>query len=283
MTPNIVHSIRDRLLSISRQQRTDYNRILSRYAIERFMYRLSISEYADRFVLKGAMLFSLWFGNEARPTKDIDFLGKGEFSFDLLRSLFFEVCKIEVPEDGIIFETDSIEIKDIREGELYNGLQATIASRLGSAALKVSVDVGFGDAVFPSPRKEKYPTLLDMPAPIILVYPPETVIAEKFDAVLALGMRNSRMKDYFELWTLSQGRDFNIEILLQSIKQTIERRGRQLPTEVPVGLTSDFATDPQKQLQWNAFLRRLGVSGDEYELERVVSNIREFLEPIISP
>lgn len=228
MSKSRSHSIQARLLNYSRDRQVNHNHTLARYGIERLMYRLSRSSHADRFVLKGAMLFVLWLKNSQRPTQDLDLLGFGDLSAATLRSVFEDICETPVEDDGLEFFKERIDIEEIRETEVYQGLRVRIPGRLGNIRLTVSVDVGFGDTVVPDPEKTSYPVLLDLPHPEIMVYPRESVVAEKVDAMILLGIRNSRMKDYYDLWTLAQHFSFDAELLAKSINATLKRRGREL-------------------------------------------------------
>lgn len=276
------HSIQAKLLNYSHAHQENHNHTLSRYAIERLMYRLSRSPHADRFVLKGAMLFILWLDEAHRPTKDLDLLGLGEFSADSLRTIFEEVCATAVDDDGIEFLKEQIVIEEIREAEIYQGLRVRITGSLGGIRLNVSVDVGFGDTIVPHPKKETYPVLLDLPKPKLKTYPRETVVAEKLDAIFVLGLRNSRMKDYYDLWTMARHFEFDGRILIDAIKATLERRGRRLQTNQLPGLEDAFAQTPSKQTQWKAFLRRTVPNQQDVELSEVVSTIRAFLSPLLT-
>lgn len=282
MTTPKAHSIQAKLLNYSHAHQENHNHTLSRYAIERLMYRLSMSPYAERFVLKGAMLFVLWLNEVHRPTKDLDLLGLGEFSADSLKTIFEDICALSVEDDGVEFFKELIAIEDIREAEIYQGLRVRITGALGSVKLNVSVDVGFGDAIVPRPKKETYPVLLDLPKPKLKIYPRETVVAEKFDAIVVLGLRNSRMKDYYDLWIMARHFEFDGAILTDAIKATLERRGRRLQTDQLPGLDNAFAQTPNKQTQWKAFLRRTVPDQQDMELAEVVSVIRDFLAPVLS-
>lgn len=220
------------------------------------MYRLSRSPHADRFVLKGAMLFVLWLQDSHRPTQDLDLLGFGDLSADNLRSIFEDICETPVEDDGIEFFKDRIEIEEIREAEIYQGLRMKIPGRLGNIRLSDSVDVGFGDIIVPEPENAIFPVLLGLPHPEMKTYPKETVTAEKVDAMILLGGRNSRMKDYYDLWTLAQRFPFGATLLAEAINATLKRRGRELPSHMLSGLRDEFADSPTKQTQWRAFLRR---------------------------
>lgn len=280
MSSSQAHSIQARLLNYSRQHRENHNHTLVRYGIERLMYRISRSAYADRFVLKGAMLFVLWMQDSHRPTQDLDLLGLGELSAEKLKNMFEDICDIPVEDDGLEFFTKSIEIAEIREAEIYQGLRVKIPGRLGNIRLSIAVDVGFGDAIVPAPERFTYPALLDLPKPEIKAYPKETVIAEKLDAMIVLGARNSRMKDYYDIWTLLNVFSFDASLLAESIRSTLQRRGHDLPTQLG-GLQDDFATDPTKQTQWKAFLRRTVPDQEGLDLIDVVKGIRDFLEPVL--
>lgn len=281
MSTSRSHSIQARLLNYSREHQVNHNHTLTRYGIERLMYRLSQSPHSDRFVLKGAMLFVLWLEDLHRPTQDLDLLGFGDLSSPSLRNIFEDICAMPVEDDGLEFSKDEIEIEEIREAEVYQGLRVKIPGRLGSTRLNVSVDVGFGDAVVPDPEKSDYPVLLDLPHPEMKTYPRETVVAEKVDTMIVLGLRNSRMKDYYDLWTLAQRFPFDAALLARAIDATLKRRGRELPSQLPPGLQDEFVANPTKQTQWKAFLRRTIPDQADLELGEVVPAIREFLAPVL--
>ena len=200
---NVAASIRQRLLNLSRERRENYDLILTRYGLERFLYRLANSEYAERFVLKGAMLIIILTETGHRPTKDLDLLGYGDHSAEALKALFQEVCRVEAEPDGITFAPDSVQVEDIRKDQEYQGKRVKLKGMLGQIPVNLQVDIGFGDVVVPEAREIEYPTLLELPAPRIRAYPKETVVAEKLQAMIALGMGNSRMKDFYDLWVMS--------------------------------------------------------------------------------
>lgn len=258
----------------------NHNHTLARYGIERLMYRLSMSPHEDRFVLKGAMLFVLWLKDLHRPTQDLDLLGFGDLSSSSLKGIFEDLCDLPVEDDGLEFFREGIEIQEIREAEIYQGLRVKVSGLLGTTRLKVSVDVGFGDVVVPDPEKSEYPVLLNHPQPEIKTYPREAVVAEKVDAMILLGIRNSRMKDYYDLWTLAQRFPFEASLLARSMDATLKRRGRQFPSRALQGLQDEFAASPAKQTQWKAFLRRTIPDQGDLELSEVVSLIREFIAPV---
>ena len=217
-------SVQTRLIQHAKYLGVDPNLILTRYAVERLLYRLSQSEHADRFVLKGAMLLLVWLGESLRPTRDADLLGFGDLSDDDLAQVFREFCNLEVEPDAMVYLADTITVAAIRPEDAYGGRRVTLSSRLGNARLKVQIDVGIGDAITPSPNWLNYPSLLDFPQPRLRVYTPETVVAEKFHAMVLLGIRNSRMRDFFDVFALARGMNFEIDALAEAIRATFDRR-----------------------------------------------------------
>ncbi|WP_301101761.1 nucleotidyl transferase AbiEii/AbiGii toxin family protein [Propionivibrio sp.] len=277
---NLAASIRDRLLNKARAEKLDYNLLLIRYALERMIYRLSISSERDRFLLKGALLFDLWFDVPHRPTHDADFLGFGSAEIPQVEAVFRDICRIEVA-DGIVFDPDSVKASEIRKEANYAGVRVTLLGMLDKARCPVQADIGFGDAVVPGPDEVDYPVLLaELPAPHLRVYPRYTVVAEKFEALTSLGILNSRMKDYFDLWVLARHSEFDSQILTRAIAATFQRRQTGFPDGVPIGLSNEFASDPQKVKQWNAFLRKNAI--DPKPLSEVVTYLREFLMPVLA-
>lgn len=276
---NLGASIRDRLLNKVRAEKLDYNLLLTRYALERMIYRLSISAERDRFLLKGALLFDLWFDVPHRPTHDADFLGFGSAEIPQLEAVFRDICRIEV-DDGIVFDSDSVKAAEIRKEANYAGVRVTLMGMLDKARCPVQADIGFGDAVVPGPDEVDYPVLLaEMPAPHLHVYPRYTVVAEKLEALTSLGMLNSRMKDYFDLWVLVRYSEFDRQILIRAIAATFERRQTRIPDGVPIGLSDEFANDSLKEKQWNAFLRKNSIAPKP--LLEVVTDLRDFLMPVL--
>jgi len=273
---NLGASVRARLLRISKEKGQNFDLILTRYAIERLLYRLAQSRHADRFVLKGAMLLMTWFDEPFRGTRDLDLLGYGDPSPERLVDIFKEVLAMDA-QDGVVFEADSVRISRIREDNQYGGFRIRTTADIGGARLAANVDVGFGDATEPVPETLDYPALLDMPAPRLRGYARETVVAEKFQAMVALGTTNSRMKDYYDVWVLSQSFDFDRERLAGAIAATFARRKTKVPEELPDALTPAFAESSVKQQQWEAFKR--DVAMDPGSLGDVISALEVFLMP----
>ena len=277
---NVAASVRSRLLNKARAEKLDFNLLLTRYALERMLYRLSISKQRDQFLLKGALLFDLWFDIPHRPTHDADFLGFGSAEIPHIESLFREVCQIEA-DDGIVFQAESVKADEIRKEANYAGVRVTLLALLDGARCPVQLDIGFGDAVVPGPDEVLYPVILgDMAEPHLRVYPRYTVVAEKLEALTSLGMLNSRMKDYFDLWILARHSDFDGAVLSTAIQATFERRSTAIPSGVPIGLTDEFTLDAQKEKQWQAFLRKNSL--DKTPLATVVDDLRSILLPALA-
>jgi predicted nucleotidyltransferase component of viral defense system len=254
---------------------------LTRYGTERLLYRLSQSERADHFILKGAFLLSIWTDRLQRPTRDLDLLGHGDSSQEALTQLFREICVADVQPDGLTFHPDSVRVTEIREDQEYGGQRLRMIARLGNARINLQVDIWFGDVITPASDDIEYPSMLGLPSPRLRAYPRETVIAEKLQAMVALGMANSRMKDFYDVWMMSHELRFEGRTLSRAIQATFQRRLTELPRTVPTAFTEEFAGDPDKGTQWNAFLsrNRLGVGG--LDLTQIVGDICLFLMPPI--
>jgi predicted nucleotidyltransferase component of viral defense system len=278
---NIAASVKQRLLNISKERDEDPNLVFIRYAIERLLYRISCSVYSTRFILKGAMLFAAWRGKTYRPTKDIDLLGFGDASAEGLRSIFCDLCRIEVEPDGMEFIEKSIQITGIREDLEYPGQRVKMESRLGNARINIQIDIGFGDSIVPEPAEITYPTLLEMPAPHIYAYPPETVVAEKLESIVSRGILNSRMKDYYDLKILSADFPFDGRTMTKAIEATFTRRGTAIPKDTPVGLAEEFSSSPDKKTQWKAFLKTSKLEDTNMDLSRIIDDIHTFLMPLV--
>lgn len=280
MSPrDVAASVRQRLLNLARERREDFGLVLTRYALERLMYRLSRGAHCEQFVLKGAMLFALWGDEPHRPTRDLDLHGRGASDASRLEQLFREIIGVQVEDDGLEFAPETVRGERIREEEEYEGMRVRFEARLGSARIPVQVDVGFGDAITPAAEETDYPVLLDFPAPRLRAYPRETVVAEKFEAMVKLGIANSRMKDFYDLWVLARDFEFQGRALSRAIEATFARRRTPVPTEEPLALTAAFHEDEGKRTQWLAFLRRTGLESGGKTLGDVVPALREFLMP----
>jgi predicted nucleotidyltransferase component of viral defense system len=275
---NLVASIRDRLRTLARQQREDYNFTLMRYANERFLYRLSRSAHRRDFVLKGAMLLPLWGAETYRPTRDIDLLGFGDPARERLGRIFGEIAALPVKPDGMAYHADQLSMEGIR-GQEYGGIRVRVPGTLGNIRLPVQIDVGFGDAITPPALEAEYPTLLNLPAPVLRMYPVETVVAEKFEAIVRFALANTRLKDFYDLWSVAQTRSVDGVTLVEALTNTFLRRGTPVPTSLPTGLSPDFFEDAAKQRQWSGFLRRVAPASLPVELRLVAENLTLFLMP----
>lgn len=278
--PNVAASVRARLLNVAKAQGVDFNQVLVRFALERILYCLTQSQHADRFLLKGALLFTLWYDMPHRATRDADLLGFGASDLDSVAETFRDIAAVAV-DDGIVFDPASVTVEEIRKEAGYGGVRVIIAGELAKARCKTQIDVGFGDAVTPAPVDSIYPVLLDdLPAPKLRAYPTYTVIAEKLHAIALLGMTNSRLKDYFDLSVLLERETLDTDLLGQAIKATFERRGMSMPDDVPIGLTDEFAHDASRQSLWLAFLKKNELPPDP--LPGIVERLRVALAPALN-
>ncbi len=272
-------SVRARLQNVARARNFEFQLTLQRYAIERFMYRLGVSQHRDQFVLKGAMLFVLWDDSILRPTRDLDLAGFWANDADSLVAAFREICAIPYPSDGIEFESDTLEVTPIRDGAEYHGFRARMNVRLGSAVIHLQVDVGFGDAIVPAPEDVSYPTLLDAEPPRIRAYPREAVLSEKLHAMVSHGEINSRYKDFFDVWLLSSRFEFAGERLAASIQATFTRRKSVSFSPWPVALTPQFYADSMRSRMWMNYLSRSKLVDAPAEFDAVGARVIDFLGP----
>lgn len=277
---NIGASVRQRLLNLAHARGQPMDLLLTRYALERLLHRLSLSPHRERFVLKGAMLLATWFDEPHRATRDVDLLGFGDAAEDALLGTFREIIAVEV-DDGVNFDLKGLKIEAIREEVEYGGSRLRTTAALAGARIPITVDIGFGDAVEPGIEDIDLPVLLDMPSPHLRAYPPETVIAEKFHAMVALGRANSRMKDYYDVWMLIDSFELEPQRMRPAIVATFARRNTEIPATVPDGLSDEFSADAGKRRQWDAFARTL--SGQVPELDRVVREVRKRLMAFTAP
>lgn len=274
---NIAASIRQRLLNLAHAQGEEFQFILTRYGLERLLYRLSLSPQAEDFLLKGAMLFAAWSEQIHRPTLDLDLAGRGDRSAGYLEELFRRLCQLEIPEDGLIFDPASVRAEVMRELQQYPGVRILLTAHLAGARLPLRVDIGFGDAVVSAPITIEYPCLLDRLAPTLNTYSKETVIAEKFQIMVFLGMANTRLKDFYDLWLLARSFRFAGSDLCRSLAATFDRRQTRIPLETPIALTPEFHDDPGKRAGWQAFLTRNRLIRSPLSLAEVCSLLDRFL------
>ena len=279
VNPNLAASVRARLLNVAKAQGVDFNQVLVRFALERILYRMAQSQHADRFLLKGALLFTLWYDMPHRATRDVDLLGFGASDLDSVAETFRDIAALAA-DDGIVFDPASVTVDAIRKEAGYSGVRVIIVSELAKARCKTQIDIGFGDAVTPAPVDSVYPVILDgLPAPRLRTYPTYTVVAEKLHAIALLGMTNSRLKDYFDLSVLLERETLDTNLMSQAIKATFERRGISVPGAMPIGLTEGFALDPSRQSLWLAFLKKNGLPFAP--LPATVERLRSSLAPAL--
>lgn len=278
---NLAHSVNARLKSLAKDRGVSFDYLLLRYAIERFLYRLGQSKHFNRFILKGASAFSIWADPMFRVTRDADLYCHGNSDPAFLIECFQEICTQSVPDDGIVFDLKSLASSEIKKEAKYKGTRITFNAHIASARVTLQFDIGFGDAIFPEAELCEYPVLLEFQHPSIRVYSRYTVIAEKFEAMVSLGMLNSRLKDYFDLWLLAEDFDYVYATLRQSLEITFTRRNTPFPHLYPIALSDAFATDAMKNNQWNAFIRKVSPMKYPDSLITAIQKIRLLVQPFI--
>jgi len=276
---NIAASVRARLYDLARKQQVDFQRVLTRYALERLLFRLSVSPHKNLFVLKGAMLYVAWLADPFRMTRDLDLLAFADRETTPLLEIFRNICSQPVADDGLRFDTENILVEPSSGDRIQKALRIRTSAQLASAIIRVQIDVGFGDAVTPGPLELEYPVLLDHPAPTLNAYPRDTVVAEKFEAIVALDLANSRMKDFYDLLAMSRLFAFEGATLAAAIRATFEQRATAIPHERPPPLTHAFLDDSRKFAQWRSFLTRDPLLIDEPDLRTVIREVGDFIMP----
>ena len=278
---DLAASIAARLLNRAKATGEDHQTLLTSYCLERFLYRLGVSDLRDRFVLKGAMLLRLWSEQPYRATRDLDLLRRGDGAFEAIREDLRTIVATPVPPDAVRFDSERIGIEPIRAEDEYAGTRATFPARCGRARLMLQIDMGLGDAVWPPPQVCTYPTLLDFPAPDVLAYPREAVVAEKLEALVVLGDRNSRIKDFFDLHYLANHFEFDRATLTEAVRRTFERRHTPIPADEPIGLTPVYWDNPSRPAQVRAFARRAGIEVPARPAEEFTRVLHGFLAPVL--
>jgi predicted nucleotidyltransferase component of viral defense system len=276
---NVGASVHQRLKNAAKESGRSFNDLVQYYALERWLYRLSQSGHDKTFVLKGALMLVAWRAPILRATRDIDLLAKTSNDLDGVQAIIAGICRTEVPNDGVLFDSDTVSTTRIAEDADYEGVRATFAGLLGTTRLSMQIDMGFSDVVTPGPVEISYPTILDFPAPVLRAYNRETAIAEKFEAMISLGRLNSRMKDFFDVWMLANTSGFDGADLSAAILATFRQRGTEF-VATPQMFERDFALDPSKQSQWQGFVKRMRPSETPPAFPETVASIRTFLEPI---
>lgn len=279
MTRDLPASVRGRLENLARETSRPLQELMQYFVMERFLFRLSKSKYADRFVLKGALMFIFWGTPQSRATRDIDLLARADNSVETMSRIIIEVCQHPVEPDGVEFISDSIQGAIIKEEAEYSGVRVTFVAKIQNAQLPMQLDIGFGDVIYPAAISMVYPTMLDFESPRLVGYPKETVIAEKFEAMVKLGQLNSRMKDFFDIHLLARQFKFDAAVLIRAIQKTFTNRGTKIVAK-PLVFSPSFLEDSAKQTQWAAFVRKSKLSGTPASFAAIVDDIRDFLEPL---
>lgn len=278
LAKNVAASVRERLYQLAARRKEDFALVLTRYALERLLYRLSLSGHRDRLILKGAMLFHAWTESPHRPTRDLDLLGIGEPSQDRCGEMLRDICTIPDAGDGLTFTLDSLATEAIKEDDIYHGVRIRLTANLAQARIPVQIDIGFGDFISPAPQDIDYPTLLEMPAPRIRAYSMESVIAEKIEAMVSLGLLNSRMKDFYDVWFLARTFAFTAVSLGAAIRGTFAKRETAWSPESFRALLVELGTSTRKINQWQAFLSK-GHLEAPLDFPAIVELIRAFVTP----
>jgi hypothetical protein len=280
---NPASSIRARLFTHAKTTGVDFQLVLTRYAIERLLFRLSQTEAGEHYVLKGAMLFVTWPMHTLRPTGDLDLLGQGDPDPDALMKLFTRICQVDLPDDGILFDPATLKVEPVREADKYQGARLSLRAGLAGAVIPVLIDIGFGDYIYPPPKRESFPSLLPgLPEVNILMYPPETVIAEKFEAMIRFGLANGRIKDFHDIWITTRTFTFELANLVEAIGGTLQRRETAIPTVMPIGLTEAFAAIAEERGLWTGFLRRTPPAMNPPLFPQMQEELRRFFGPVIA-
>lgn len=276
---NIAASVHQLLLNKARESSRPFNELLQYFAVERFIYRLSKSPHADQFILKGALMFSVWCGPASRPTMDIDLLGRIDNQLGTIIAVMKEACLADVEPDGMFFNADTVDAFRITEDAEYEGVRVRVPGNLGKARVSIQIDIGFGDVVIPNADSVSYPVILDFPAPELKGYTMESTIAEKFQAMIKLGVLNSRMKDFYDIWFLSRTFDFKGDLLGEAIEKTFEKRNTSVNLEAAL-FGPSFGMDKDKDIQWRGFMRKAKLTGAPETFEETVAAVKRFLEPL---
>lgn len=279
---NLAASVRQKLKNKAAQDKRPFAELLQYYAMERFLYRLTQSSHAGRFILKGALMLRVWqlhpFMNQIRPTMDIDMLGKTSNKIDDICAQVADIISVKA-DDGLVFDSATIRGERIKEDADYEGVRARFTGTLDNARVNMQIDVSFGDIIHPEPVKAELPTILDLPVPRLFCYSRESVIAEKFEAMIKLGKLNSRMKDFYDIWLLSRQFEFDGSELAEAIRLTMENRGTEIPGII-TAFTNGFIKSKGKQ--WAAFYKRLGQKHVPADFSTVVAGVEAFLQPLAS-
>lgn len=278
---NIAASVHQRLLDKARETGRPFNELLQKFALERFIYRLSISPYANRFILKGALMLPVWSESTSRPTMDIDFLGRIDNNLDVIASAAKDICNVSVVPDGMSFDASSVAATGIAEMTGYKGIRVRLRGSLGNARVSIQMDIGFGDVIIPRPCRVEYPGLLDFPRAKLKGYTMESTIAEKFHAMVKLDVLNSRMKDFYDIWMLSNTFDFRGEPLAEAVEKTFKNRKTPMTADLTI-FEPSFAEDSDKNIQWKGYISKAGLNDAPEIFSETIASIIIFLRPVVT-
>jgi len=275
---NIQASISARLQNKARETNRPFSEILQYYGMERFLYRVSRSKYADRVILKGALMFTVWQVPERRTTLDIDFSAHYDNQITALEKMIKDICRISVSQDGLIFDPQTVKGHRIREEADYEGVRIKFTGFLECSRIPMQIDVAFGDIIYPKPKVIDYPVILDFPKPHLKGYPTESVISEKFETMVKLGLLNSRMKDFYDIWLMMRRFDFDGLKLSEALKRTFTHRKTLLPKDRPLFAEEIYDDKSDRQMLWSAFLRKGNIKHAREKLSTTARDIEEFLD-----
>lgn len=274
---NIEASVRSRLQNEARKINKPFAEVLQYYGMERFLYRFSQSKYTDKFILKGALMFTAWGVPERRATLDIDFLGRYDNQTATIEKVVKEICKVRVSADGLVFDPETVAGQRIKEHADYEGVRVKCLGFLERSRISMQIDVGFGDIIHPRPRVIDYPVILDFPKPHLKGYTIESVVAEKFETMIKLGLLNSRMKDFYDLWLVTRRFDFKGPNIAEALKRTFNHRKTPLPEEKPLFAEEIYDENSDRQMLWKAFLKKGQIQHVPGRLNAIAKTIEKFL------
>ncbi|MFH2145192.1 MAG: nucleotidyl transferase AbiEii/AbiGii toxin family protein [Candidatus Omnitrophota bacterium] len=280
---NIKASVRARLQNKAKEDNRPFSEVLQYYGMERLLYRVSQSKYADNFILKGALMFMVWHVPERRTTLDIDFLAQYDNKIAGIERMIKDICKIKVVSDGLIFDSKNVKGQRIKEDADYEGVRVKFVGLLERSRIPMQIDIAFGDSIYPKPRIIEYPVILDFPKPKLKGYPAESIVSEKFEAMIKLGLLNSRMKDFYDIWLMMHQFDFNGLRLVEALKRTFKQRKTVLPQRKPLFAEEIYDGTSDRQTLWRAFLKKADVKHAPKKLSTTVKAIEKFLfEPLVA-
>ena len=280
---NIEASVKARLQNRAKEEERPFSEVLQYYGMERFLYRVSQSKYTDKFILKGALMFMVWHVPERRTTLDIDFLVQYDNKITSIEKMIKDICKSNVVSDGLIFDSKNVKGQRIKEDADYEGVRVKFVGLLERSRIPMQIDIGFGDSVYPKPKIIEYPVILDFPKPKLKGYPAESVVSEKFEAMVKLGLLNSRMKDFYDIWLMMHQFNFDGLRLVEALKRTFKQRKISLPQRKPLFAEEIYDEESDRQTLWKAFLKKIDIKHAPEKLNTTAKEIERFLvKPLVA-